>query len=614
MNSSKWLRLLHTWLTLGVAAGGLGQVGAQDMRPPQEHASRWVYQAPEPLSEMALRGQRLYLDGVRADGQTLQSQRQATNGNATWSQGTQVACVQCHRRSGLGTVEGDILIAPITGRALYEPGSVSAVMDTRSRRLLNTSHAPYTLESLGQALRHGIHVSGRSLHPLMPRYQLSDDDVQNLDAYLKTLSPRWSPGVTTQQIRIASVITPDVDEKRRGIAVDTIRALVNRKNLATRPGRRHMVGALEFVMRTERRWEHEIWELSGPKETWLAQLQERQAKNPVFAIASGVSGDGTALHTFCESQSVPCWFPVVESLPAIADQGYYGLYFGSGVRLEARAIAQQIPANTGRVLQLISGDASAQSAAAQVEAHLPKAMAYERLVVGQVTPQHLAQAMDMLGSNDVLVLWLRATDVAQLQALPVPAAAVWLGGGLAGGERATMHDAWRRKITMSYPYELPWLRTGNLVAVNSWLALNNKPLLDEALQSQLYFALSYLGETLSDMLNNLHRDYLLERADMMLGRREAEQINAQLIAQRSLRQAARDLQPKATATAPQTDGVPQVNSADLIAQREGSTVYPRLSLGPGQRFASKGVWLVRFAPAGSPQVFESDARWMIPEP
>jgi hypothetical protein len=345
-------------------------------------------------------------------------------------------------------VEGDILIAPITGRALYEPGSVSAVMDTRSRRLLNTSHAPYTLDSLGQALRQGVHVSGRSLHPLMPRYQLSDEDIQNLDAYLKTLSPRWSPGVTAQQIRIASVITPDVDEKRRTIAVDTIRALVNRKNLATRPGRRHMVGALEFVMRTERRWEHELWELSGPKETWLAQLQERQAKNPVFAIASGVSGDGTALHTFCESQAVPCWFPVIETLPAIADQSYYGLYFSSGVRLEARGIAQQIAASAGRVLQVISNDASAQSAAAQVESSLTRSTASERLVVGQATPGQLAQAMESLTPNDVVVLWLRATDLEQLQALPVPIAAVWMGGGLAGGEHATLPDAWKRKISV----------------------------------------------------------------------------------------------------------------------------------------------------------------------
>jgi hypothetical protein len=188
-----------------------------------------------------------------------------------------------------------------------------------------------------------------------------------------------------------------------------------------------------------------------------------------------------------------------------------------------------------------------------------------------------------------------------------------LGGGLAGGERAVLPDAWKHKTSMSYPYELPWLRAGNLVNLNSWLALNNKALLDEALQSQLYFALSYLGETLSDMLNNLHRDYLLERADMMLGRRETEQINAQLIAQRSLRKVALDLQTRSPSTAAQASGVPQVDAADLIAQREGSTVYTRLGLGPGQRFASKGVWLVRFSQPGSPYVFESDARWFIPE-
>jgi hypothetical protein len=54
--------------------------------------------------------------------------------------------------------------------------------------------------------------------------------------------------------------------------------------------------------------------------------------------------------------------------------------------------------------------------------------------------------------------------------------------------------------------------------------------------------------------------------------------------------------------------VPQPSRSDLTSAREGTTIYPRLTLGPGQRLASKGAYVLPLA--GQP--FGSQAEWIVP--
>ena len=63
----------------------------------------------------------------------------------------------------------------------------------------------YDLALLARALRDGVDAAGRPFDPIMPRYDLSDEDVLNLDAFLRTLSTDISPGVAEKEIHLADM-------------------------------------------------------------------------------------------------------------------------------------------------------------------------------------------------------------------------------------------------------------------------------------------------------------------------------------------------------------------------------------------------------------------------
>src|SRR5512135_2902320 len=86
-----------------------------------------AHAAPSSTDQLEI-GRRIYQEGVLPSGAPLTGTRL---GGAAVS-GEAAACVTCHRRSGMGSVEGDIQVSPITGNALFEAGDkVVATMDSR---------------------------------------------------------------------------------------------------------------------------------------------------------------------------------------------------------------------------------------------------------------------------------------------------------------------------------------------------------------------------------------------------------------------------------------------------------------------------------------------------
>lgn len=557
-------------------------------------------------------GRAIYEQGRLSSGAPLSGKRFGNEKVA----GEAAACITCHRRSGMGAVEGETLVSPITGTALFsETERVIATMDPRRGKSFNRPHPPYTRDTLAAALRQGVHVTGREMSPLMPRYDFTDAEINGLMAYLQQLSTTWSPGVTADSIDFATIITPDVEPKKKAAFVAMVNAMVRVKNSSTRPGRRYMTTPAEMMLKSGRRWRISIWELTGAPETWGAQLAAYYQQQPVFAMISGLSGMNWApVDSFCQKERIPCLFPSLDATPTLEGQ-YYPVYFSRGTPLEADVLSAYLdgPAAAGvrRIVQIHGGGFAGREAAARFEQKMAgRPVRLEtRLWSAATAPAVLAG----VGQNDILVFWLSAEELRGLASLaPPPVHDAYFSGHLIDAEASAVPQAWRASAKLVYPYELPEKRRANLGYLKAWLKLQKIDLVSEPMQSEVFFALNFVTDTVSEMLNNLYRDYLMERAENMVAFREGSK------AEQELRD--RAVLGRVTLRGTNAPGSSRPESSDLLAmgQQEkgigdqgGTTVYPRLSLGTGQRFASKGAYIVKYQSPDSDSIVNV-SEWLLP--
>jgi hypothetical protein len=163
----------------------------------------------------------------------------------------------------------------------------------------------------------------------------------------------------------------------------------------------------------------------------------------------------------------------------------------------------------------------------------------------------------------VLVLWLEPADVSGLgkDAPEAGGLPVYLSSTLLGGDLSAADALPARGGFVAHPYALPAEVRPRLARVSSWLRDQGLPPVDgprRRVVDQTFFALFVLNEGLIHVKKNFYRDYLYEVMDHFSG-------------------------------------------------LEGwSAFYPRLSFGPGQRYVSKGCYLVPLG--GDPK----RAEWIVP--
>ena len=559
-------------------------------------------------------GRKIYVEGVLGSGAPLSGMRRS----GEQLSGRDAACIRCHRASGMGSVEGNVRVAPISSRFMFpKPGEMPmANTDGIHGKALSQAHAAYSDEILDSTLKSGINISGRQLSVLMPQFALTQPDLVALRAYLSVLSRDYSPGVTKDVIHFATVITPDVSASRRALFKQMLLSAVQGKNTSTSPRKRYMTSAASFVTQSERRWDVDLWELSGPPESWEAQLNALYADKPVFALLSGLSeGTWAPMDAFCRKQQMPCWFPSVRA--SGAGESAVGLYFSDGLVLDAKVLAAYFEAQPARrVMQFYAADGAVAAATLRDAMAKVQPLATDHLLHAAEGPL-LAKALQGSRAEDAMVLWLGPDAVLPLMhSSAPPRAKVYLAAPLwSDADLARLPSNWQKSLKLVYPYELPRQRQSNLAYLHAWLKLRDIPLVDEVLQSELFFSLNLMTDTLQDMIDNLFRDYLVERAEDNIGKRETSKAEQETRDRKALGRLGR-----AAVSSETANGMVVVEAADAQAAQRlafglgesyGTTVYPKLTLGPGQHFASRGAYVLAVPELLGESVLDPSA-WIVP--
>lgn len=529
-------------------------------------------------------GRRLYEQGLNAQGEPVAAR---TQGDIVVS-GSQFKCAGCHRRSGYGSSEGGVFVPPVTAGFLFEPRKGDRAFlfrrlfqESQPRRFWARVREPharpaYTRETLASAIREGVTPGGQVLDPVMPRYALSDQDMDNLTVYLRQLSASSDPGVDGETIHLATVVSDGVDPSRKAAMLETVRAFEQWMNLDTQGDLRNPYfspGYRTDLIAGYRYWKVNVWELHGDVGTWRSQLEDHYRGQPVFAVVSGlVEGPWDPVHRFCESNAVPCLFPNTD-LPDTRDPAYASVYLHRGLELEAEALAQYLHdtlEDGTPVIQLAAGSWEGQRPAESFRRRfrvMGGGLAQDSTLEPGTTGGQIQVLVSNVSVPSVWVIWPGKGDtqtvIDGLAHRDEVVKAVYLPSTTL--ERLPKEPAGSLddRLYLTFPYELPSAYHPRAFRVRAWMRTRGLDIDHWRLRFNTYYTLTILQFGLNHIVDKFSRDYLLEYVE-----HEAEN-----------------------------------------ALNPGT--YPRLSLGPGQRFASKGVYIVKPGnDAKAPVVGISD--WIVP--
>jgi mono/diheme cytochrome c family protein len=116
-------------------------------------------------------GQMIYYTGYNHSRQRIDTSR-----GPHWFYVHGGSCVHCHGEDGRGGVP--IMMGYVVPADITYDGLTSEE---------HAGHEPYTEETIRRAIRSGVDPEGRPLDPTMPRWDMKDEDMDDLIDYLRTL-------------------------------------------------------------------------------------------------------------------------------------------------------------------------------------------------------------------------------------------------------------------------------------------------------------------------------------------------------------------------------------------------------------------------------------------
>jgi len=448
--------------------------------------------------DLVAAGKRLYLEGLGVSGKPIKA---IVQGDVPLS-GTQATCQSCHGRSGMGTIESGKIPPAITGPLLFSPD-----IRTRTQR----QRPAYTEKTLALAIRGGIDSAGNKLDPLMPRFQIGGSDLKALKAYLHQLGAKLSPGSTDTTLRVATLVAGNVDPNIARAEIDVIKTFIDARN---RGGPQRLRGGHfpHDIKETFREWSLDIWRVSGPPETWAAQLEQYYRKRPVFALIGGLAaGPWQPVNDFCEAKEMPCMLPDTD-LPPDRIDGFYTFYYTRGVRLEADVLASVMRTKKlgSNVVSIVDGnDVRSVEASSVLDKHI-------RQQDGQVKTLDIRREPDMSLAQveqnaSAIVLWLSAEEIQRLaKAAQDKGPPLFLSYTLLGAKQNSISGNLKSRSWLIRLTALPNQHDPSLLRFKAWARVHQVKIQDLPHQALAYFACMAFAEGIKHTGLYLSRDYLLD--------------------------------------------------------------------------------------------------------
>lgn len=526
-------------------------------------------------------GERMYRNGILPSGKAMEAY---IRGDIEVDS-TSFSCSSCHLRAGLGSVEGGVITPPTNGAKLYKPYRRPPALDNIPDRAGRNVYAKtvverpaYNRETLAAALRFGIDPTGKTFNDVMPRYPLNDRDMSILISYLELLSAESSPGASSKEFNFATIVTDDVSQEDRQALLQQLQNFIAQKNQQFKMYNDFL--KFGYVPTADMKYAFrqttlDVWELKGPPETWQMQLSAYYAKKPVFAILGGISNsDWRPIHDFCEEQRLPCLFPITD-FPVVSESGWYTYYFNKGYFQEGEAVARhlnrmEIPAHETSILQIVQDAPAGRALAAgfnEIWRELERpAVTTLTLTAGQLLDKTVLGKFLAKHKPGVLLLWADAEVLSNLPAL-VPQLSVpgmvFVSSSYLGEKTVSIAENIRESVYITYPYRLtPYVgpKTGGFDSRVPILP-SSKDFGSRRIESRTASILKQVTLSgLTQLQDNLYRDNLLDIMSMQM---------------------------------------------DLVVRD-----YERLSFGPGQRYVSKGCYIIQLGSGEKPDLLPK-SEWVI---
>ncbi len=337
----------------------------------------------------ASRGEQIFAHGVSPSGDTITAY---VGAESVALPASAVPCGSCHGEDGRGRREGGVVPSDITWSHLTKSYG--------HRHDYGRTHPAFDSESAIAAIADGVDPAGNRLSDVMPRYDMSKDDMSALLAYIQQLESRTHPGLTDESIRLGTVLPLTGPAAPLG---ETLRAL-----LTAFVDELNSKGGLHG-----RRVELEVLPLGDTRMTALAHVEDALEKGELFALLSPYAADIEAeLNELVERHRVPLIAPLTPRPLAGSHLSRYtfNLLADRGRQVQALVDFAAEKAEDARMIAMVAGPdgeefvSLAAAANATADKHGWPELRSFSYAPGELDADRLATSLSVAGSQALFFL------------------------------------------------------------------------------------------------------------------------------------------------------------------------------------------------------------------